>query len=542
VPKETKALNEVAKTKMDPIPRLGITPSPEPRKRLQAARVLSDNDQDAHATMTPERKAMMQAEDEKKLKEREEKHAKLEAGKKTKGKPGEKTPVKPDADDPKTYDEMRDMLEGKPDPAAVEEDARKKKKDKKVDEDVPKYPEPDPPGPITFNPAKKEDLAKVIAGLKAEEQVTATDILDEIRKTVVSKVLIGPQLAEPPGDPDSIRRRRRSSRRSTKNSPRSRRAPASPTKKPEAQRGAEGGAEAAARRGGEGTTQEQMEANRAAREKAKEQEAEIAARKEAADRKAGKIKKAAPKAKLAMNIDARRARLLGYVTADVADLVVKAKQKGEIRDSAVARMVRDYTDAYKFAAQQDLYDIRSKVTDPKVATSAATGAEEEKVRKWRDDAVKGVEKFKTDQKKTDDANVELQGQVRVAGDAKGEAIRAWAERSRGRSAPKSRRRPTGRSPTPSGRKPGRMRSRSSTTRSSPAACRRLRGHGQDRRASQAGSRQRDDHRQPAPEPGADRDARRLHEAACRGRRSGVERRDGRREDPDPATAPEGRRD
>jgi hypothetical protein len=398
-------------------------------------RPLSDADfKTLTATMTPELKASMQQLNEQKLKEREEKHAKLEAGKRKKGKPGEKTPVKPDADDPKTFDEMRDMLEGKPDPAAIEEDARKKKKDKKVDDDVPKYPEPDPPGPITFDPAKKEDLAKVIAGLKADAPATARDILDGIRRMVVSKVPIGevlaelmPKIGEESQTPKIVK--------------------SLDDKLGEIQKGAGITDEEIRRRieerkaelqrlrdeAAKGATQEQMEANRATREKAKEQEAEIAAKKEAADRKAGKIKKAAPKAKLPMNVDARRARLLGYVTADVADLIVKAKQKGEIRDSAVARMVRDYTDAYKFAAQQDLYDIRSKATDPKVARSAATGEAEEKVRKWRDDAIKDVEKFKTEQKTRDDANVvTLQGEVRTAGDAKSEAIRAWAEKVSGK--------------------------------------------------------------------------------------------------------------
>ena len=52
---------------------------------------------------------------------------------------------------------------------------------------------------------------------------------------------------------------------------------------------------------------------------------------------------------------------------------------------------------------------------------------------WLTKVTKNVEQFKTDQKKTDDANVvKLQGEVRAAGDAKSEAIRAWAEKTSGK--------------------------------------------------------------------------------------------------------------
>src|SRR5262249_40607843 len=161
---------------------------------------------------------------------------------------------------------------------------------------------------------------------------------------------------------------------------------------------------------------------RETREKAKEEAAAAAAKKEAADKKHGAIKKAAPKAKLPMDVDARSTRLLGYTAKDTADFVVKLKQKGEIRDMTVTRMANDQIDAYKFAEQQDEYQTNSTTKNPR---SKETGTALQTSRDWLAKATKTVQDFKTTQKGLDDANVaKLQTEVRTAGGSKSEAIRA----------------------------------------------------------------------------------------------------------------------
>jgi hypothetical protein len=432
VPKETKALLDAAKKKLDEIskpPEFKATP--QKHMPQLGTRPLSGSDLEIlKAAPTDARKTLMDAEDKKRLEERQAKREKETAGEKDPKKKAELMAAKPGVDEPKTFAEMRELLLATPKPEDVKDKAKTKEKDKAVEDSVPKYEDPPPPEPIVFPEAKKEQLGKVLAGLMAEPDKTADAILHQIRPTVVSKVPLGaaleaafPNIGEAHKD-DVIK--------------------AFTEKVGELQKGAGITDAELAKRVEErkaellkiradaraSASQAEIDAKRDVRDKAKEEAAAAAAKKEAADAKAAVVKKAAPKVKLPMDVDARRTRLLGYVTKDVADMVVKYKQKGEIRDTTVDRMKRDYIDAYKFAAQQDEYATTTTAKDPK---SAAAGEAQEATRVWLAEATKTIEQFKTDQKKKDDANVvKLQDEVRTAGDAKSEAIRAWAERASGK--------------------------------------------------------------------------------------------------------------
>src|SRR5215510_13794751 len=431
VPKESKALVEAGKKKLDDIPRLGFEPTPKGHVPQLGARPLSGSDLEIlKSGTTDERKKLMEAEDKRRLEERTAKREKETAGEKDPKKKAEMMAAKPGDDEPKTFAEMRELLLATPKPEDVKDKAKKKEKDKEVDDSVPNYKEPEPPGPIVFPEAKKEQLGKVLAGLMAEPDATAENILHLIRPNVISKVRLGEALEA--AFPTIGSAHKGEVIASFKEKVADLQKGAGITDAELAKRIEERKAELVKIRADAraSATQAEIDAKREVRENAKEEAAAAAAKKEAADAKAGVVKKAAPKVKLPMDVDARRTRLIGYVTKDVADMVVKYKQKGEIRDLTVARIARDYTDAYKFAAQQDDYGITTTAKDPK---SAATGAEQEATRAWLAKVTKSVEQFKTDQKKTDDANVaKLQCEVRTAGAAKSEAIRAWAEKTSGK--------------------------------------------------------------------------------------------------------------
>jgi hypothetical protein len=431
VPKETKALLEVGKKKLDDIPRLGFEPTPKGHIPQLGARPLSGSDLEIlKSASTDERKKLMDAEDKNRLEERKAKGQKETAGEKDPKKKAELMAAKPGEDEPKTFAEMRELLLATPKPEDVKDKAKKKQKEKDVDDNVPNYKEPEPPGPIVFPEAKKEQLGKVLAGLMAEPDATADAILHLIRPNVVSKVRLGEALEA--AFPTIGAAHKGEVIASFKERVADLQKGAGITDAELAKRIEERKAELIEIRADAraSASKAEIDAKRDVREKAKEEAAAAAAKKEAADAKAGVVKKAAPKVKLPMDVDARRTRLLGYVTKDLADMVVKYKQKGEIRDMTVARMARDYIDAYKFAAQQDEYAITTMAKDPK---SAATGEAQEATHVWLTKVTKNVEQFKTDQKKTDDANVaKLQGEVRTASDAKSEAIRAWAEKTSGK--------------------------------------------------------------------------------------------------------------
>lgn len=435
VPKQTKALAEVAKkrlTEVPPFPPFEATPAPQRHlPRLGMRSLAKDDFLTLKAAPNAVNTAMMQTENEKRLAEREQKHAKEKAGdKKRPGKETEKKIIKPGDDEPKTFDEMRAMLVATPGPEAVKNAAKKKTKDKEIDESIPKYEEPEPPGPIVFGKARKEQLTGALAGLLAETRLTSLDILHLIRPNVFSKVRLGEALeaAFPFIGLAQVTKVETAFRE----------------KVAELQKGAGITDVELAKRVDErrqqliriradaaaSKSQAEIDAKRDIRDKAKTEVAESAARKEAADAKAGIVKKAAPKVKLPMNVDARRTRLLGYVTKDVADSVLRFKQKGEIRDMTVARMARDYIDACLFAKQQDEYEISTKRADP---ASANAGAAQHTTEEWLKAETAKAETAKTDQKKRDDAEVvKLQAEVRVAGDAKSDAIRAWAEKLAGK--------------------------------------------------------------------------------------------------------------
>ncbi|MCC7052830.1 MAG: hypothetical protein IT355_06145 [Gemmatimonadaceae bacterium] len=448
VPAQTKALVEVGKKKLPDVPRYGFNPTPYGRVPVLGSRPFTSSEMLVlKNTAKGELAEALAREDGKRIADRkvredafnaaEAKKLEGEGGKK---KGGKDTPAAKFEDDgPKTYGEMRQMLLDVPKPPEVADLAKKKEKDKAVAEILPPYHEPEPPPPIAFKPAQKEDIGRALAGLRAEGGVTAVQILSGIRKSVYSSGLIGPVLES---DAPTIGLSHLPQVRASVDA-----------KVTELQKGAgitdqELEKAVAARREelrrlreqmAKGSTQEEMDAQRAAAEKTKKEAAEVAAKKEAADIRAGKVKKAAPKVKLAMDVDSRRERLLGYVTKDVSDLVVRFKQKGEIRDSVVARMHNDFANAYKFAAQQDEYEIIRKSNDPVSArfgftpVSAATGEAQEKLDEWLKARLADVEANKKAQKVLDDLVVAgYQAEARQLGDAKREAIRAWAEKRSGK--------------------------------------------------------------------------------------------------------------
>jgi hypothetical protein len=431
VPKESKALLDAGEKKLAELPALSFEPTPLKHVPQLGSHPLSGSDfAILLAAPTGSRKQLLDAEDKRRLDDRKAKREAAAAAEKDPKKKAELLAAKPGAEEPKTFAEMRELLSAAPNPDSLKEQAKKKHNDKDVEDAVPNYKDPDPPGPITFPEAKKDQLGKVLAALMAEPDATAQAILHEIRPTVVSKVRLGDALeAVFPTIGESQKGKITE---------------AFKTKVADLQKGA-GIADAdLAKRIEErkaelvqiradaraSASQAQIDAKRELREQAKADAAATDAKKDAAQAKTTAIKKAAPKAKLPMDTEARHARLLGYVTKDVADIVVKYKQKGEMRDMTVARMVRDYIDAYRFAEQQDEYAITTTAKDPK---SAATGTALEASRSWLTRVSKGLEQKKVDQKKADAANVALlQGGVRTAGDLKREAIRSWAERVSGK--------------------------------------------------------------------------------------------------------------
>lgn len=431
VSKESQALIESAKKKLDDVVQPKFESTPKGHVPKLGVRPLSGSDLEIlSAKQTPEHKKMMDDEDTKRLAERKAKREKDSAGEKDPKRKAEMLAAKPGDDEPKTFAEMRELLLATPKPEDIKDKAKKKAKDKDVDDSVPKYEEPPPPPPIAFGEAKKEQLGKVLAGLLAEPDATANAILHNIRPTVISKVPLGGALEAEFPDIGASQRTRVVTAFTEKVADLQK--GAGITDADLAKRVQERKAELIRIRADAAASHNQAEidAKKAVRDKAKEDAATAAAKQEAADRKYGVVKKAAPKVKLPMDVDGRRTRLLGYVARDVADMTTKLKQKGEIRDMTVARMARDYVDAYKFAAQQDEYQITSTTTDPK---SAARGVAENATKVWLAKVTKDIETFKTDQKKKDDANVaKLQAEVRLAGDAKSEAIRAWAEKSSGK--------------------------------------------------------------------------------------------------------------
>ncbi|HEV8498457.1 MAG TPA: hypothetical protein VGQ56_16395 [Gemmatimonadaceae bacterium] len=432
VPKQTKALNDAAKKKLDEIKKFpAFIETPQHHLPKLGTRPLADADlQRLTAATTDERKKLLAEEDKRRLEDRKAGREKEAVNEKDAKKKAEMLAAKPGEGEPKTFAEMKEMLEAKPKPEDEKEKAKKKAKDKDVDDSVPKYPEPEPPGPIVFGEAKKDQMGKVLAGLLAEPDATAGQILHLIRPTVQSKVVLGQTLeevfpdigaAQKPKIVTALTEQVKSLQQGAGI------ADAELQKLIDARKAELAKMRADARAG---LSTEQVAAARETREKAKEEAAAAAAKKEAADAKHGVIKKAAPKIKLSMNVDARRARLLGYVAKDVADMAVKLKQKGEIRDMTVAKMANDQIDAYKFAAQQDQYQINSTAKNPR---SKETGAALEATRDWLAKRTKAVQDFKTAQKALDNANVaKLQTEVRTAGDAKSEAIRAWADKTSGK--------------------------------------------------------------------------------------------------------------
>ncbi|BAH40466.1 hypothetical membrane protein [Gemmatimonas aurantiaca T-27] len=448
VPSHTKALVEVGKKRLPEAIRYGFSPTPFKRIPVLGSTPLTGEQMLVlKSTAKGQFADALGEEDRRRLADRKVREDAFNAAEKKKleaegpKKKGEKdTPAATFVDDgPKTFAEMRQMLLDVPKPPEIADLAKKKENDKATEDAVPKYHEPEPPPPIVFKPAQKEDIGRALAGLRAESDVTANEILSGIRKSVYSSGLIGPVLE------DLEPKLGMSHLPAVKN--------AVDAKIGELQKGAGISDQdlekaVAARREelrllreqmAKGATQAQMDTQRVAASKAKKEAAEVAAKKEAADIRAGKVKRAAPKVKLAMDVDSRRQRQLDYVTKDVSDLVVRFKQKGEIRDSVVARMYNDFANAYKFAAQQDEYEIIRKTNDPVSALygftprSAEAGEAQETLDKWLEARLAELESSRKAQKAADDLVIATyQDEARQLGDAKREALRVWAEKRTGK--------------------------------------------------------------------------------------------------------------
>jgi hypothetical protein len=407
VPQATKVMRKALDRKLDPFALPEFERSPRGRLPRLGKRPVSDIDLQAIKAGQTDKVNAEQSADDQKLLEEDRKRLERE----------------------RTYLLTgQDPAEAKPDEKGA---AKRKTASREVEDRLPEYDEPPPPPPIVFEPARKEDLARLFAGLLAESRNEAKDILHRIRLTVVSRVPIGFELDQLYPDLGEIEHLRQVEQ-ALKDQIDELRKGAEITEEEVRKRVAERVEELEALRAASvaSATDEELDAARDARRKARDALAAAEAKKEAADRAHQRAKRRAPEVKLKMDPPWRAWRQLEATRKDVADALVRYRQRGEIRAVTLARIVHDYGEAYKFAWQQDDLELHASTADH---TSAAYGEARETARLWLERVTKWLEAWRAARQKETDANVRrLQDEARAAGDVRLEAVRVWLEKKTGK--------------------------------------------------------------------------------------------------------------
>jgi hypothetical protein len=324
--------------------------------------------------------------------------------------------------------ELRKQLSATPvpDPNAK----AKTKEEKKKEEEQRVVQDFGPPPPLTFAEEDKGKLATVFARLLAETDVTAEAIMHKVRQNVP---LIGfgldqkfPNLgnAEHKGQIKSEVEKRIEQLRDG----------AGITKEELDKKIAERRAElerlrAQAAAGTQAAAATAVQAVSAEGQKTADATAGVS---KGAEKKAEAVKKTAEKAKLPMDVESRRTRLLADTTRVVTEQTTAYKQRLEMHRLRIDGLARRMAQAYKFAAQQDELQITTKAG--KDAASAAVAEETKKVRDWLGQKEAGTKAFAEDKKKAADTQSKtFQDELHAAGDARREALRAWADKKLGTS-------------------------------------------------------------------------------------------------------------
>lgn len=152
-----------------------------------------------------------------------------------------------------------------------------------------------------------------------------------------------------------------------------------------------------------------------------------------AEETADEIRDSAAEIDLSESIPLQRDRLLGAVTEVVSAQVTQYRQQGELRSHALTIARRAQENAYRLAAQRDIYKIRSDAESAAESlTSAAIAQRMRDSESWRDERLRFVAEEFARLRSESTQQVELyQNEVREAGDLKRQALRSWADNELG---------------------------------------------------------------------------------------------------------------